>query len=86
MSKKVKFGFCTKMYYLCSTEGEAAWFPPFLGSKMPKTTSKVRKITSNIGKITFEIFFSTPYVVNNITDFWLKKAVFAARMLIILKI
>ena len=71
-SEKVKFGFRAKMYYLCSTKGETAWFSPFFGSKMPKTTSKLVKITSNIGKFTFDVVFPTSHVIQKLTNLGLK--------------
>ena len=73
------------MLYICSTEGETAWFPLFLGPKMAKTTSKVVKTRSDVVKITSDVVFTKSDVLTFSPDFSAKTSDFGAIMLIIVK-
>ncbi|MBQ2122756.1 MAG: hypothetical protein II200_02040, partial [Bacteroidaceae bacterium] len=73
-TKISKFGFRSKMLYLCIAEEETMWFPPFFGPKMAKTTSDVIKTSFDVVKNTSDVVFTKSDVVKNLPDFDTKTA------------
>ena len=78
LARKVRFGFRSKMLYLCTTEEKTMRFSPFFGSKMAKTTFDVVKTSSKVVKTRSDVVFRTSDVVKISPDLGSKTVLVAA--------